>query len=392
MKRSIATDPNATVSATDGTPSTKSYRLRGPAKRSTSTKQQNSMAKKSGSTNEKCATVAGHNSVPSSESSGTSQPRRSSLRLGLRSRSSSSPSSNVVDHGGSGGQNARRAKQTTLNNNNGGHSSPTPQTPQLPSSQSSSSPVPSSSITKSKKIIKHKTPANADDATATAATATVTDHDNGSRKVRVPKTQSIFRSKKITGVGKKNAINDHNNTHNNNDHGNDNDNDNDTDNSVVVVNSVGQNPNANQNHDTASSIDDDDDDDKTVISKKSSSSTTKSKPSTKATNRVRTKRRYICTYCNKEFLGGNDLRKHIRIHTDERPFECQHCGQRFRQGGCLKNHIASQHGTSETFICYYCNKSFPIKERLRLHMRLHSGEKVRFSMHFSYLFEKMSYK
>lgn len=96
------------------------------------------------------------------------------------------------------------------------------------------------------------------------------------------------------------------------------------------------------------------------------------KPKTK---RSRTKRKYLCHFCNKEFLGGNDLRKHIRIHTDERPFECNHCQARFRQGGCLKNHIASQHGTTETFTCYYCNKSFPIKERLRLHMRLHSGEK-----------------
>lgn len=99
-------------------------------------------------------------------------------------------------------------------------------------------------------------------------------------------------------------------------------------------------------------------------------------PKTKEkTKRARTKRRYICEFCNKEFLGGNDLRKHIRIHTDERPFECKHCGQKFRQGGCLKNHIASQHGTTETYTCYYCSKTFPIKERLRLHMRLHSGEK-----------------
>lgn len=95
----------------------------------------------------------------------------------------------------------------------------------------------------------------------------------------------------------------------------------------------------------------------------------------KTIKQSRTKRKYLCHFCNKEFLGGNDLRKHIRIHTDERPFECNHCGQKFRQGGCLKNHIASQHGTSQTFICFYCNKSFPIKERLRLHMRLHSGEK-----------------
>lgn len=95
----------------------------------------------------------------------------------------------------------------------------------------------------------------------------------------------------------------------------------------------------------------------------------------KTKSRKRTKKKYLCQICDKEFLGGNDLRKHIRIHTGERPFACQHCDKRFRQGGCLKNHIASQHGTSESFICDYCNKAFPIKERLRLHLRLHSGEK-----------------
>lgn len=113
------------------------------------------------------------------------------------------------------------------------------------------------------------------------------------------------------------------------------------------------------------SNDEDNDDDKSM----------QNKTTTVTPKRARTKRRYICQFCNKEFLGGNDLRKHVRIHTNERPFECQHCGQKFRQGGCLKNHIASQHGTTVTFTCYYCNKSFPIKERLRLHMRLHSGEK-----------------
>lgn len=151
------------------------------------------------------------------------------------------------------------------------------------------------------------------------------------RKVRAAKT--IAKDSK-NGVGNSNKING---SHNNNDH------------DKVVDNGP------------IDSIDD-----------KSQKNPTKSKTKT---NRIRTKRKYICNFCDKEFLGGNDLRKHIRIHTNERPFECRECGQRFRQGGCLKNHIASQHGTSETFTCHYCNKSFPIKERLRLHMRLHSGEK-----------------
>lgn len=82
-----------------------------------------------------------------------------------------------------------------------------------------------------------------------------------------------------------------------------------------------------------------------------------------------------CGICSKVFAYGNDLRKHLRIHSDERPFPCPECGQRFRQAGCLKNHIASQHGGAASFSCHYCAKTFPIKERLRLHMRIHSGEK-----------------
>lgn len=86
-------------------------------------------------------------------------------------------------------------------------------------------------------------------------------------------------------------------------------------------------------------------------------------------------RRNECAICGKTFVYINDLRKHLRIHTNERPFGCDQCSRSFRQAGCLKNHIASQHGTNESFTCFYCNKAFPIKERLRLHMRIHSGER-----------------
>lgn len=84
-------------------------------------------------------------------------------------------------------------------------------------------------------------------------------------------------------------------------------------------------------------------------------------------------RKYQCGVCDKNFLGSNDLRKHLRIHSDERPYSCPSCDKCFRQAGCLKNHIASQHGTDMVYTCDYCNKGFPIKERLRLHIRIHSG-------------------
>lgn len=87
------------------------------------------------------------------------------------------------------------------------------------------------------------------------------------------------------------------------------------------------------------------------------------------------RRKYQCEVCEKEFGYSNDLRKHLRIHLDERPFSCTQCSKTFRQAGCLKNHIACQHGTDISYTCDYCTKSFPIKERLRLHLRIHSGFK-----------------
>lgn len=100
-----------------------------------------------------------------------------------------------------------------------------------------------------------------------------------------------------------------------------------------------------------------------------------SRSSTSGSARKRLRKEYKCEVCEKQFQGLNDLRKHLRIHSDERPYPCNQCGKRFRQAGCLKNHIASQHGTDELFACEFCNKAFPIKERLRLHLRVHTGEK-----------------
>ncbi|KAH8239764.1 hypothetical protein KR032_007589 [Drosophila birchii] len=87
------------------------------------------------------------------------------------------------------------------------------------------------------------------------------------------------------------------------------------------------------------------------------------------------RKHYICSHCSKEFRGNTDLQRHLLIHSDERPHECKECGKSFRQAVNLKNHITTAHEHRKQFSCSQCPKSFALKERLRLHMRLHSGEK-----------------
>lgn len=82
-----------------------------------------------------------------------------------------------------------------------------------------------------------------------------------------------------------------------------------------------------------------------------------------------------CGECGREFALAYNLKKHLRTHSGERRYVCSDCGLAYTQSGGLKNHIKSVHGTDTNYTCHYCGKSFPIKDRLKLHLRIHTGEK-----------------
>ncbi|XP_068627718.1 uncharacterized protein [Battus philenor] len=86
-------------------------------------------------------------------------------------------------------------------------------------------------------------------------------------------------------------------------------------------------------------------------------------------------RQHYCKDCDKGFYTAAALKIHRRVHSGDRPCACDECGRSFRQRSDLKYHKASIHSDQKHFKCEFCNKEFARRYSLNVHRRIHTGER-----------------
>ncbi|CAL6298109.1 unnamed protein product [Bathycoccus prasinos] len=81
-----------------------------------------------------------------------------------------------------------------------------------------------------------------------------------------------------------------------------------------------------------------------------------------------------CGVCEKRFSQSGDLKRHVRIHTKEKPYECDVCEKRFSQSSNLQTHVRI-HTKEKPYECDMCDKAFRTSGDLKVHMRIHTNER-----------------
>ncbi|KAK7080819.1 hypothetical protein SK128_020996 [Halocaridina rubra] len=80
-----------------------------------------------------------------------------------------------------------------------------------------------------------------------------------------------------------------------------------------------------------------------------------------------------CDLCGK-MCSKNHFRRHMDIHSGNKPYSCKSCGKSFLQKGHYTLHLKYHRGQKD-HLCDTCGKKFYQKSELKIHNRIHLGEK-----------------
>ncbi|KAF8793721.1 Zinc finger protein 79 like protein [Argiope bruennichi] len=82
---------------------------------------------------------------------------------------------------------------------------------------------------------------------------------------------------------------------------------------------------------------------------------------------------YICSVCQYQTRAGGNIRRHVRTHTDERPFSCAQCGKEDNECGVLYQALMGD--KHPVYRCAVCKFQSMESYKIQRHVRVHTGEK-----------------
>jgi len=65
-----------------------------------------------------------------------------------------------------------------------------------------------------------------------------------------------------------------------------------------------------------------------------------------------------CSFCGKIFRSRSEYRRHVRVHTGERPFPCELCDARFKQKSHLKVHLRAHAKEQSRTTIFFPSQTF----------------------------------
>ncbi|VEN39102.1 unnamed protein product [Callosobruchus maculatus] len=82
----------------------------------------------------------------------------------------------------------------------------------------------------------------------------------------------------------------------------------------------------------------------------------------------------ICEICGKRISTKEKLKFHMRTHTGVKPYPCEICGKCFSKKHQMIEHTRVHTG-EKPYICSHCGRGFSQRTPLVLHIRTHTGER-----------------